>query len=225
MKLAALTSGGKDSLFATHIMHSQGFEIRYLITLLPERIDSYMFHYPNVHLTKYQAKAMGIQLLTKTTKGEKEKELEDLKKIIGSVKDEIEGVVTGALFSEYQKQRVDIICERLNLKSFAPIWHKDPEMLLREMVDAGFEIIVTAVAAYGLDESWLGRGIDEECIQELKELNEKYKIHIGGEGGEFETLVLDMPMFKRRLEILKAEREWNKDSGVYRIDDVRLIDK
>jgi ABC transporter with metal-binding/Fe-S-binding domain ATP-binding protein len=225
MKLAALTSGGKDSLFAAYVMHSQGFEIRYLLTVIPERKDSYMFHHPNIRLTEYQASAMDIQLLTKVTKGEKEKELEDLKQLIASVKDEIEGVVSGALASEYQKQRIDAICEESNLKSFAPLWHKDPETVLGEMVEAGFEVIITAVAAGGLDESWLGRRIDRQCIEELKEVNKRYKIHISGEGGEFETLVLDMPMFKRKLEIIKARKEWDGTSGTYLIEEVKLIEK
>lgn len=225
MKLAALVSGGKDSLFAAYVMHSQGFEIKYLITILSEREDSYMFHHPNAHLTQHQAQAIGIPLLTKSTKGEEEKELQDLKEIIGSAKDEIEGVVSGAVFSEYQKQRIDVVCEELRLVSFAPLWHKNPEMLLREMLEAGFEIIITAVAAQGLNESWLGRRIDEKCIEELKELNKKYKIHISGEGGEFETLVLDMPMFREKLKILEARKEWSETSGVYIIEGVRLVDK
>lgn len=215
MKLAALVSGGTDSLFAAYVMHSQGFEIRYLITLLPERADSYMFHHPNAHLTRYQAEAMGLPLLTKSTKGEEEKELQDLKEIISSVKGEIQGVVSGAVFSEYQKQRIDVICEELNLISFAPLWHKNPEMLLREMLESGFEIIITAVAARGLDESWLGRRIDEKCVEDLRELNKKYKIHMSGEGGEFETLVLDMPMFRKKLKILEARKEWSETSGTY----------
>lgn len=225
MKLAALVSGGKDSLFAAYIMHSQGFEIKYLVTILPEREDSYMFHHPNAHLTQHQAHAMGIPLLTKSTKGEEEKELRDLKEIIGSAKDEIEGVVSGALFSEYQKQRIDVVCEELRLVSFAPLWHKNPEMLLREMLEAGFEIIITAVAAQGLNESWLGRRIDEKCIEELKELNKKYKIHISGEGGEFETLVLDMPMFREKLKITKARKEWDGVRGTYVVENCNSTDK
>lgn len=225
MKLAALTSGGKDSLFAAYVMHSQGFEIKYILTVIPEQANSYMFHHPNVRLAEYQASAISIQLLTKTTEGKKERELEDLKELIASVKDEIEGIVSGALASEYQKQRIDTICGELNLKSFAPLWHKDPETVLREMLDAGFEVIITAVAAQGLDKSWLGRRIDKKCIEDLKEANKKYKIHISGEGGEFETLVLDMPLFKRKLEVIKARKEWDGARGTYLIEEVKLRDK
>lgn len=223
MRLAALTSGGKDSLFAAYTMVSQGFEIKYLITLYPESPESYMFHHPNVRFVESQARAMGIQLLTKTTKGEKEGEIEDLKRVIGLVKDEIEGVVTGALSSEYQKQRIDVVCEELGLVSFAPLWHKDPEALLKEMLDAGFTVIITSVAAEGLREDWLGRRIDEGCIAELKELNRKYGVHIGGEGGEYETLVLDMPLFREKLEIVEACVEWDGTSGTYAVKDLKMV--
>lgn len=225
MNLMALTSGGKDSLFAAYIMHAQGFEIKRLVTLFPERQDSYMFHHPNIHLTGDMAKSMGIPFQKRITGGEKERELIDLKDAIAAsvaVENEIQGiqgVVSGALSSEYQRQRIDVICEELGLVSFAPLWHKDPEMLLLEMLDAGFEMIITAVAADGLDETWLGRKIDEGCIKDLKDLHRRCGIHIGGEGGEFETLVLDMPLFKKRLEIKKARKEWDGTSGVYVVEE------
>jgi diphthine-ammonia ligase len=225
MNLVALTSGGKDSLFAAYVMHAQGFEIKHIITIFPESQDSYMFHHPNVHLTGDMAKSMGIPFLKRTTGGEKERELIDLKDAIASVKGGIRGVVSGALSSEYQRQRIDVICEELGLVSFAPLWHKDPEMLLLEMLDAGFEMIITAVAADGLDEAWLGRKIDMECIEDLKGLHRRHGIHIGGEGGEFETLVLDMPLFKNKLEIKKARKEWDGTSGVYVVEDGGLVTK
>jgi len=225
MNLVALSSGGKDSLFAAYVMHAQGFEIKRLITIFPERRDSYMFHHPNVHLTVDMAKSMGIPFLKRTTGGEKERELIDLKDAIASAaaKGGIRGVVSGALSSEYQRQRIDVICEELGLVSFAPLWHKDPEMLLLEMLDAGFEMIITAVAADGLDETWLGRKVDMECIEDLKDLHRRHRIHIGGEGGEFETLVLDIPLFKKKLEIKKARKEWDGISGVYVVEEVEMV--
>jgi ABC transporter with metal-binding/Fe-S-binding domain ATP-binding protein len=223
MRLAALTSGGKDSLFAAYTMVSQGFELKYLITMYPESPESYMFHHPNVRFVEDQAKAMGIQLLTKTTKGEKEMEVEDLKEGIGSVGAEIDGVVTGAVSSEYQKQRIDVVCEELGLVSFAPLWHKDPEALLREMLDAGFVVIITATAAEGLGADWLGRRIDERCVSELRELNRKYGVHMSGEGGEYETLVLDMPLFREKLEIVEACVEWEGTSGAYAVKDLKRV--
>ena len=73
---------------------------------------------------------------------------------------------------------------------------------MRKIVSLGFKIMICGVAAWGLDESWLGRIIDDECIDELVKLNEKYYVDIAFEGGEAETLAIDGPIFKKRLKIL-----------------------
>ena len=197
MKMACLFSGGKDSTYALYIMLAQGHDIPYLVTVFPESQESYMFHYPEIDRTIDQAKAMSIKHIIVRTKGEKEKELDDLKNALKKLK--IDGVFSGAVASEYQKQRIDAMAEELSIVSFAPLWHKDQESLLKEQIDAGFEIKITHVAAQGLDESWVGRTIGYKAFEELKRIRDKYKINISGEGGEYETLVLNCPLFFKPL--------------------------
>jgi len=226
MRLAALFSGGKDSTYALY-KAIQEYEIKYLVTIFPEREDSWMFHHPCIELTKLQAEAIGIKHITQTTEGEKEKELEDLKKVLEKIKDEIDGVVSGAVASKYQKSRIDRICKELRLKSVTPLWNKNSEELLKEEVSSGFEIIIAGVFAEGFDESWLGRKIDEKCIEDLKELNKKYGINLSGEGGEYESLVLFCPIFKKRIEILDSKNVWDDktSSGYLVVKEAKLTDK
>lgn len=101
----------------------------------------------------------------------------------------------------------------------------DPIEYMTEIIDLGFKVIVTAVAAEGLDSSWLGRQIDQKMLNELKDLNRRYGVHPAFEGGEAETFVLDGPIFKKRIKILKAEKRWSQDSGVLEIKDAILVDK
>ncbi len=224
MNLAALVSGGKDSLYALYLAGKKN-GIKCVVSVASENPESYMFHVPNVHLVAEQAKAMGIELVMKATRGEKEKELDDLKAVLRELEG-IDGIVTGAIESNYQKQRIDKICRELGLKSIAPLWHKSPENLLKAMIRDGFEIIITAVAAPPLDEDWLGRRIDEECVEELVELNKKYGIHPCGEGGEYESLVLDCPMFSKKLVVTKAEKHWDaKSRSGYMVVDAKLAEK
>lgn len=225
MKIVALTSGGKDSLYALYLMMQQGFEIKYLVSIIPKNPDSYMFHQPNNQLIKMQAESMNLPVIIKETKGEKEKELDDLKDVIYSIKDKVEAIVSGAIQSEYQKERVDLICEGLNLKSFAPLWHKNPELLWKDLLHAGFKVIITSVSAQGLNEEWLGKEITEENLEKLRELSRKYRFHLSFEGGEAETAVLDCPMFKKRIKILKSKREWNGSFGHYLIKKLEFIKK
>jgi len=221
MKVALLFSGGKDSAYALWTASSFGWEVKVLLTMLPTSDSSYMFHRPNVEWTPLQAEAMDLPLIMQKSSGEKTSELDDLKSLIQSVK--VDGIVSGAIGSEYQKEKVDMICEELGLRSFSPLWHKDGEMLLKDMMHAGFEMIITSVSAEGFDESWLGRKIDEECIKELLKLKDRYSISIVGEGGEMETFVLYSPMFKKRLKILKGEKRWDGVRGVFEIKDAKLV--
>jgi uncharacterized protein (TIGR00290 family) len=115
------------------------------------------------------------------------------------------------------------MCDRLDADLFAPLWQEDPRALADAMLAAGFEIKIIQVAAYGLDESWLGRTLDEAALDELAALNEEYGVHVLGEGGEFETLVTDGPHMDRPIR-LDYETEWDGDRGSIRIEDAWLGD-
>ena len=220
MNVAALFSGGKDSVFAVYITKQYGWDVTHLVSILPEQPDSWMFHSINIHLTGQLAEALGIPRVTKVSTAEKETELTDLKMLLQDL--EIDGVVSGAIASEYQRVRIEKICYELGIKSFTPLWHKNQELLLRDQLRAGFHIIITGVFAQGFDATWLGRTIDEGTIDALVRLKERYGINIAGEGGEFETLVLSGPGFSQRLVLDDVKKEWNRDSGVLRIKKAHL---
>jgi len=220
MKIAALFSGGKDSTFSVYIAKQYGWDVTHLVTLLPENKDSWMFHSINIHLVDKLAEAIEMPLIKRITKGEKEEELEDLKKILSGL--DIDGVISGAIASEYQRTRIEKICYELGIKSFTPLWHKNQELILRDEVDAGFKIIIVGVFAHGFNESWLGRALDKKCIDDLVLLKKRYDINIAGEGGEFETLVLDCPLFKKKLVLDEVSKEWKRDSGVLQVKKAHL---
>ncbi|MDD5503268.1 MAG: TIGR00289 family protein [Candidatus Thermoplasmatota archaeon] len=223
MKVASLFSGGKDSAFAAYVTIQHGWEVPYFVSVLSESDSSYMFHVPNVHLTSLQAEAAGAKYVEVKTKGEKEKELDDLKRALSKL--EIDGVISGAVASEYQRTRIERICDELGIKSFAPLWHKDPRMLVRDMIEAQFDIRIVGAFAEGFDSSWLGKKLDMAAYEDLCRLNDRYGVSVSGEGGEYESLVLDCPMFGKRLEIVESQKEWKRSSGTLRIIDAKLVEK
>ena len=223
MKVAALFSGGKDSVFAISIAQQWGWEISHLVTLEPKQKDSWMFHSMNIHLTNQLADALTIPLIKKPTSGEKEVELDELKAILKNLP--IDGVISGAIASEYQRTRIEQICHDLGIKSFTPLWHKNQELLLRDQIKAGFSIVIVGVFAHGFDESWLGRPLNEQTIPDILKLHQNYQINVAGEGGEFETLVLDGPIFSKKLVIDDASKEWKRDHGIYHITKAHLENK
>ena len=207
MKCAVLFSGGKDSTYAAWLAKKEDHELVCLITLHSENPDSYMFHTPSIKRTRAQAEVMNIPLITEHTKGEKEEELKDLEKAIKKAKKrhDFGCIITGALHSDYQASRIQKICDKLKLKCLNPLWHKDEFEYLQELIDNKFKVAIIGVSAEGLDGTWLGRIIDNEFIEDVKKLHEKYKIHVAGEGGEFESFVLNCPLFKRELKITGKE--------------------
>ncbi len=227
-KLGVLFSSGKDSTYAAYIMQRQNYELSCLITMKSANPDSYMFQSAGTELAELQAEAMGLPLVLGKTAGEKERELEDLRKTILAAKEkfQLDGIVSGAMFSTYQRDRIEKVCDQLGLKIFAPLWHKLQEEEMQELLQHGFVFVLSAVAAEGLDASWLNKVITETDLKKLQQLHQRNKIGVAGEGGEFESVVLDCPLFRKRIELQEAEiSEENKNTARLVIKKARLVQK
>jgi diphthine-ammonia ligase len=226
VRLGVLFSGGKDSVFACYRALERD-EVACLITIVSKNAESYMFHTQNIGRAEIAAEAIQIPILTWQTMGEKEEELEDLKSAILEAKRRygIEGIATGAIESVYQATRVQKICRDLDLWCFNPLWQIDQVEYLRLLVSLGFEVIIAGVFAYPFDESWVGAALTEEKIDQLEKLQKRYRINPSGEGGELETFVVDGPLFKKRIEIVRASKEYDNYIGRYLIEEARLVEK
>jgi len=224
LRVAVSFSGGKDSTYATWIAVHQAWEVS-LVTVRPPSADSLMFHHPNVDWTYLQAQSMGLSHEVVETNCTDE--TADLQHALAKMKSahEISGLVTGAVASDYQKTRFDNMCDEIGLKTYAPLWHKSSKLLVEDFKKSGFRIILIAVAAKGLDESWLGRELTEIEWSRLEGLSKIHGIHLTGEGGEYESFVLDAPHFSKRIEIEKTRKEWRGDSGRLVIEEASLRDK
>ena len=223
MRVAVLATGGKDSALALYKVLNEDHEVKYLVSMIPLREDSWMFHYPNIRLVDLFAEAADIPLVKAETLAVKEREVEDLKRLIEGL--DVDAIVSGAIASTYQKSRIEKICKQLGLECIAPLWHENPLNILKEIVALKFEVIITGVYAYGFSIEWLGRKIDDATIRALIELNGHYGISLVGEGGEYETLVLDAPFFKKRIKIIEAEKIWKNQSGYFLITKAKLENK
>ncbi|DBA02826.1 TPA: hypothetical protein N0F65_006616 [Lagenidium giganteum] len=224
MKVVALVSGGKDSCYAMMECVRYGHEIVCLahlhppLDLTPEEaeIDSFMYQSVGHNVVSMIAEAMELQLVTDTITGKAittdidyhatidGDEVEDLHRLLANVKrqfPDVQGVCSGAIFSSYQRNRVENVCSRLGLTSIGYLWRRDQEDLLNDMIESGMEAILVKVASFGLQpKKHLGRTL-ADLQDELLTLQEKYHLNVCGEGGEYETLTLDCPLFKKRIVI------------------------
>ena len=228
MKLAVLYSGGKDSTFAISRAQEMGHLVACLITMHPIADDSTLFHYPNSWVTEYLADAMRIPLVAFHVSGRsKEDEVNALEEAIVQVKSlyGIEGIVHGGISSNYQKQAFEHVCVRQGITAVAPLWNSDPERYVTELVNRGFHIIIAGVSTMGLDKKWLGRELDKESIAKLVSISKKYGFNLTFEGGEAETLVIDCPLYWKKLQINAATTYWDGQRGIFEIRDVALVEK
>jgi predicted ATP pyrophosphatase (TIGR00289 family) len=225
MRTVVLTSGGKDSILALHrILDRKLVEKREIILfgVIPKNPESFMFHTVNLHMLDAISKCLEIPLFKAEVSGEEEREVLELEEALLNL--DAEAICIGAIASRYQLKRIDAICKKHGLRLFAPLWGEEPEKILNEVANR-FEAIITSVSAMGLDESFLARKIDHSCIEHLKMVSAKYGVSLVGEGGEYESLVLNAPLFRRRISIKKLEKTWRGSTGVAVVREYVLEDK
>ena len=227
MKLAALFSGGKDSTYAIYLAKKLGHSVDVLLTLYPHSSESHLLHYPNIEFTQLQAESMKIpQLIEKTHSDDSENESKKLNNLISLAKEKysIDGIVHGGILSEYQKDNFSLICEKNQLKIISPLWNKEPESYMKELLNENFEYIISTVSSAGLNDSWLGRIIDKNGLDELQKLQKKFRFNLNFEGGEAETFVINCPLFEKRLLIQDSTTEWDGYRGRFEILEAKLKD-
>jgi diphthine-ammonia ligase len=222
MNFVALISGGKDSIYALTKCVESGHKLICLANLYPpaniSELDSYMYQSVGAEIIETIASALEYPLVRGEITGKPVElglgyqktpndEVEDLFELLKKVKDaypEVQAVSSGAIKSTYQKNRVEEICGRLGLVSLAPLWDREPKALITEMAEHKLEGILVRICSWGLKKNHLGKSI-VELKDYLISLQDKYDVHCCGEGGEFETIVVDCPMYKRRIIIEEAE--------------------
>ena len=225
MKLAALFSGGKDSAFSIFLAKKQGHEIKCLLSIFPESDESHLLHHPNLQWTHLQSQSMQIpQLTIKSEFDETDNEINSLEKILiqAMEKYQIEGLVHGGIQSQFQKEKFENLCNKLNLKSITPLWNRNPLEYMNELISSNFVFIITSVSSGGLDDSWLGKIITKNDIVDLYTLSQKFGFNLNFEGGEAETFVVDCSLFSHPIKIIQGKKIWDGYRGRFEIVDARL---
>ncbi|MGD0250887.1 MAG: diphthine--ammonia ligase [Thermoplasmata archaeon] len=204
MTVTALVSGGKDSVYAAYLADTQGWPVDELLTLRPADPESMMFHTPNLDMVALQAEAWG-KAHRSVPVGEPN-EVGELVALTEALAGGRGPVVVGAIASSYQWARVLRAADRAGRRVYAPLWRVDPARVVREEISAGLDIRLVHLAAEPLSPELLGRRLDEPLLEELERRSGSVRrLNVAGEGGEYETLVVDAPFFRGRLELRKVE--------------------
>ncbi len=216
-------SGGKDSTYAAHLMEQAGHEVVCLVSVVPEDPHSWVFHTLNLEHLPEMARALGKDLVAVPSSGEEGADLAALEGALSNL--EVEGVITGAIASDYQWDRINGVCQKLGLKVFSPLWRKDQLTILYDMVQAGMKAMIVGVYSDGLGREWLGRMLDRATVDQLSAVAQARGMNVSGEGGEYETLVLDSPMHSFPLVPKDVQVEFRRDSGQLSIGRLSISER
>jgi len=219
MIVCVLYSGGKDSNLAL-LEASKFFRVACLVSIRPESSESALFHYPASDLVDLQAETLGLPMIRVESGDREEEQTRALREALWLAMKEygVEGVVTGAVKSVYQATRFQRVCDELGLWCFNPLWLMNEEELIEKILSYGFKALITRLAVYPFEEKFLGKFIDREFIEYLKRVG----ANVSGEGGEYETLVTWMPMFKREIRILKYSKIVRESEGEIVVERAEL---
>lgn len=224
MTVTALVSGGKDSIYAAYLADTQGWPVDELVTIAPEEPDAMMFHTPNLDLVALQARAWGKAHRRVPVRGTGES------RELAALREALEGrsgpVVAGAVQSSYQWSRILRIGDEVGRRIYVPLWRVEPARVVREEIAAGLDIRLVHLAAEPLTADLLGRRLDGRLLGEFERLAREVRpLNVVGEGGEFETLVVDAPFFRERIELDAVERVVTRATAQLRVTDARLVPK
>jgi uncharacterized protein (TIGR00290 family) len=204
-------SGGKDSALALDRAIRSGIVVDRLLSFYDIATRRVRFHSTRVEMLEAQAAAIGIDLHAIPTSWP---EMEaNLRHELSSLRDEgFSGVVLGDIHLADVRAWYEERVNASGLNHVEPIWGESPQLLLKEFVSSGGRAVITCVELAKLDESWLGRVVDDRFASEIARTG----VDACGENGEYHSFAFAGPVFRQPLPWTAGERRL--DSGFAQLD-------
>ena len=219
-KVIVSWSGGKDSCLACYKAIKMGYKVSYLLNTISNEYKRVRFHGIKDTLIQKQAHAIDIPLLQiETTADSYEQEFREA--VRGVIPEGIEGMVFGDIFL-HMREFADKICQELCIQAIEPLCGYNPEEILLDFINSGFEAVIVATQANLLGKEWLGRKLDKSFLEYIKCLK---NVDVCGENGEFHSIVIDGPIFKQRIDIIKSHKILREGYWFLDIQEYQLIPK
>jgi len=224
MGAAALVSGGKDSIYSAYLCETQGWPVDELVVIEPADPESPLYHTPNLGMVDLQAKAWGRTVRrVRASPGGPEAEAAALDEAIRGPHDPI---VAGAIASSFQWARLVAATYRAGKRLFVPLWGKAARTVVEEEIAAGLDVRLVHLSAEPLGAELLGARLDAPLLRRLDALSRTVRaFHLAGEGGEFETLVVDAPFFRERIVLDEVEARFDRSTHTLGVRAAHLAPK
>ena len=194
-------SGGKDSALAAYRARRDGIEIACLVNFYDEETGRVRFHATRTELIAAQAESIGVPLVQRGTTWPRFEPV-FLETLDTLAREGIEGVVFGDIHLADVRAWYEDRVRAAGLRHIEPLWGEAPGDLLAEFVASGGRAVITCCESEKLDESWLGRIIDERFVRDIAGV----PIDPCGENGEYHSFTFAGPLFRRPVRHVLGER-------------------
>ena len=204
-KAAISWSGGKDSCTALHRTAAE-FEIVTALTMFDEAGARSRSHGLTPQIVGAQTACLGLQSVTARCTWETYNTAfaEALSSLSGSG---ISHVIFGDIMFDENRTWAERMCAQAGLVAVEPIWGEATDAMLREFIASGGEAIIVTARTPMLDQSWLGRSLSLDMVEDLGRLG----VDPCGERGEYHTLVTNSPLFRSPLRVRARGRVLRSD--------------
>ncbi len=197
-------SGGKDSSFCLHqVLLENKYEVVYLLTTMNAEFKRISMHGVREELLDAQSNSIGIPQLKvwiyEATNEGYERQMEAM--LLQAKSEGIEYVIFGDIFLEDLRVYRENNLAKVGMKAVFPLWKRDTTELIHDFIRQGFKTVTCCINDAHLDESWVGKEIDENFIMDLPA-----SVDPCGENGEYHTYCYAGPIFQKKIDIHIGEK-------------------
>jgi uncharacterized protein (TIGR00290 family) len=206
VKVAVSWSGGLESSLACHKVIKEGHDVDCLVTFVIDQYWPAMGHPPEI--MHFQSKSLGVPLIMLNVE---EPYKEGYNRAIANLikTRRIEGIVTGDIYivDEIHGNWMESVTKGLDIKVIMPLWEQETSKVLDDEMSSGFRALFTCVKQPYFNKEWIGKELNKKTVKELLTIVEEHKMDPCGENGEYHTMVIDGPIFKKPITIPKFTKE------------------
>ena len=198
-------SSGKDCALAFYYLNKDNnFKVDMLLTAINSHHDRVSMHGLHRDLLIQQTNAIGLPV--STIELPEEPSMEDYNQIMSQAVEKLKADAYtdcgfGDVFLEDLRQYREEQLHDYGIKCHFPLWKMDTKTVIQEFIDLGFKAVVICIKSDLLDQSFVGREVDETFIQDLPN-----NVDPCGENGEFHTFCYDGPIFNHAVKFTIGEK-------------------
>lgn len=198
-----------------------GYRVRCLVTFAPPAPD-FLAH--PLGFIKMQAQALALPHYVLPIRAPFEESYETgLRRLRDEM--DIDCVVTGDIAEvEGNPNWIRERSRPVGMSVHTPLWGRDRNVLLRQLLERGFKARFSCVKTRWLDENWIGRELDDAAMAELRIVRERTGLDLCGEEGEYHTLVVDGPPFTRGIDIRSYSKRTADSLAYMEVHEMSLVD-